>query len=82
MYIKLKKDYAEALSQKTGIRTQSQYWGENKKLSMEGIAVEYFTNSVDHGSNEKTSEFHSYISDDNEHDAYDSNANMFHLLKQ
>ena len=53
MYIKLKKDYAEALSQKTGIRTQSQYWGENKKLSMEGIAVEYFTNSVDHGSNEK-----------------------------
>ena len=29
----------------------------------------------------KKSEFNSYISDDNEQDAYDSHDNMFHILK-
>ena len=48
---------------------------------MEGIAVEYFTNSVDPGSNETKPEFHSYISDENEQDACDSHYHMVHLLK-
>ena len=38
---------------------------------MEGIAVEYSPISIDTGSNEKNSECHSYISGDNEQDAYD-----------
>ena len=33
---------------------------------MEGIANEHFLISVDPGSNETKSEFHSYISDENE----------------
>ena len=49
---------------------------------MEGIAVEYFTISIDPGSNEEKSESHSYISGDNEQDAFDSHAHMFHILKQ
>ena len=36
---------------------------------MEGIAVEYFQTSIDNGNNEEKSEFHSYISDDNDQDA-------------
>ena len=48
---------------------------------MEGIAVEYFSRSFDPGKNEENSEFHSYLSDDNEHDAGDSHAHMFNILK-
>ena len=38
-FIKLKKDYGVIF-----IEIQSQHWGGNRQLSMEGIAVEYFTN--------------------------------------
>ena len=41
---KPKKYYAEQFSKTTGIEIQSQHWGGNRKLSMEGIAVEYFLN--------------------------------------
>ena len=47
---------------------------------MEGIAVEYCPTSVDIGNNEEKSEFHSYISDENEKYACDSHAHMVHLL--
>ena len=46
---------------------------------MEGIAIEYFPSSFEPGNNKQKSEFHSYISDDNEQDTCDSHANMFHL---
>ena len=46
---------------------------------MEGIDVGYFPSSIDPGNNEEKYEFHSYISDDNEQDACDSYAHMFHL---
>ena len=55
--------------QKTGIGIQIQHWGGNRQLSIEGIAVEYFPNSVDTGRNEKKSCFNSYKSDENEQDA-------------
>ena len=42
--LRLKKDYAEKFSKTTGIEIQSQHWGGNSQLSMEGISVEYFTN--------------------------------------
>ena len=48
---------------------------------MEGIAVEYFTNSIDTGNNGKISEFNSYISDDKEQDACDSHAHMLYIFK-
>ena len=48
---------------------------------MEGISVEYFTNSVDLGNIKTKSEFHSYISVENEQYACDSHAHMCHLLK-
>ena len=34
------------------IERESQHWGGNSKFSLKVIAVEYFTNSVDLGSNE------------------------------
>ena len=43
-HLKLKKYYAETISKTTGIEIQSQHWGENFHLSMEGIAVKYFPN--------------------------------------
>ena len=49
---------------------------------MEGIAVGYFPSFIDTGNNEEKSEFHSYISDDNEQDAWYSPAYMVHLLKK
>ena len=49
---------------------------------MEGIAVEYFPNSVHPGRNETKSQFNSYISDDNEQDACGSHAHMFCLFKK
>ena len=55
--------------------------GGNIQLSMERIAVEYFPTSIDIVNNEENSEFHSYKSDDNEQDAWDSHANIVHLLK-
>ena len=55
--IKVNKGYVEKIRETTGTEIQSQHWGGNTKLSMEGIAVEYFTNSIDHGSNEKNLSF-------------------------
>ena len=51
--LKLKKDYSEKFSKATSIEIQSQHWGGNRQLSMEGIAVEYFPTSVDNGNNEE-----------------------------
>ena len=48
---------------------------------MECIAVEYFPTSIDPGNNKEKYEFHSYIIYDNEQDACDSHAHIFHLFK-
>ena len=56
--------------------------GVNSKLSTEVIAVEYFLNSVDTGNNETEPEFYSYKSNENEQDACDTHAHMFHLIKK
>ena len=44
MIINLKIYYAEKFSKTTSKEIQSQNWGGNKKLSMEGIVAEYFIN--------------------------------------
>ena len=54
---KLKKIYAERVSEIIGYEIQSQRWGGNSQLSMEVIAVKYFPNLVDPGSNEKNQNF-------------------------
>ena len=51
--LKLNKECAEKFSKTTGIEIQSQHWSGNKQLSMEGIAIGYFPDSVDPGINEK-----------------------------
>ena len=42
--LKLNKYYAEKFSETTGIEIQSQHWGRNIQLLMEGIYVEYLPN--------------------------------------
>ena len=59
------KNYAEEFSKKNGIKIQSKHWGGTRKLSMEGIAVEYFPSSIDNGNNNEKYELFPYISDDN-----------------
>ena len=48
---------------------------------MEGISVEYFTNSVNPGSNESRSYFHSYISNEKKQDSFNSHAQSINLLE-
>ena len=48
---------------------------------MEGIGIEYDSNSINPEINEK-SEFNSYIIDDHKKYASDSHDHMFHLLKK
>ena len=60
----------------TGNEIQSQHWGGNRKLSMEGIYVGYYPSSFDPGNNEEKSEFHSYISYKNDQYACDSHIHM------
>ena len=45
--LKFKKD-----NETTVIEIQSQHWGGNRQLSMEGIAVDYDPNSIDLGRKE------------------------------
>ena len=47
---------------------------------MEGIAVQYLPISIDPSNNKEKPEFHSYISNENEQDACNSHANIFHIL--
>ena len=68
-YLKLRKDYVEKFRETTGIEIQGRHWDGNRQLSMEGIDVEDFPNSIDPDRNNIKSEFHSYISDDNEQDS-------------
>ena len=49
------------VQQKNGIEIQSQNWGGNRQLSMEGIAVEYLPSSIDPGNNKEKYLIHSYI---------------------
>ena len=51
--MRFKKDYAEKFNKVIGIEIQGQYWGGNRQISMEGIAVEYLATSVDIGNNEE-----------------------------
>ena len=50
---KVKEKLCRKFQWKTGIEVQSKDWGGNRQLSMEGIAVEYFMNSINPGSNKK-----------------------------
>ena len=45
-------DLCRKIQWKTGIETQSQHWGGNRQLSMEGITLEYFPNTKNIKNNE------------------------------
>ena len=47
--ITLNKYYKGKFSKMTGTEIQSQHLGVNRQLSMEGIAVKYFLNSINPG---------------------------------
>ena len=49
--INIKKYCTEKFSETTDIEIKSQHWGENRKLSMEGIVVEYVLHLADAGRN-------------------------------
>ena len=53
--LKLKEYYEEKFSETTGIEIQSQHWGGNRKLSKDGIAIEYSPIFLDPGINETKS---------------------------
>ena len=55
--INSKKYYAEIFIKTNVIETQSQHWYVNIQLSMEGVFVEYFTNSIDPDRNRKKQNF-------------------------
>ena len=42
IYIYLKTIYAKQIRETTVIKIQSQNWGVNRTISMEGISVEFF----------------------------------------
>ena len=50
---KVKEIICRKFGETTSIEIQSQHWGVNRQSSMEVIAVEYFSISIDSGSNEK-----------------------------
>ena len=50
---KVKERICRKIQRRAGIEIQSQHWGVNRELPMEGISVEYFTNSVDPGRDEE-----------------------------
>ena len=79
---KLKKDYDKPIKETTIIEIQIQQWGDNRKLSMELIALEHFTVKDKIRRNELRSKFHSYKSDENEQDDCGSNSLIVHLFNQ
>ena len=56
--MKLKKDYDKTIKETTIIKIQIQQWGDNRKLSMEEIALEHFTFKDKIRRNELRSKFH------------------------
>ena len=81
MFLILNKYYAGKFSETTGIKIQSQHWGDKRKLSIEVINFEYFPNILNISRNKLKSEFHSYISGDNKQDYCEPHANIVHLFK-
>ena len=74
--MKQKKDYAETFRETTVIETQSQHWGGNRQLYMEGIALEYFTGTDNIKINVSKYEFYSIFRNGNIQYACDSNDYM------
>ena len=71
-FFTLKKYYDKIFIEITVIDFRSQNWVENRQISMEVISVGYFPNTVDPGIKETQYSSHSYKSDNNEQDAFDS----------
>ena len=88
-----RRDYSERFVLKPGIEIQSQHFGGNRTLSIEGVSVEFYQQGHDQSypqgkkgddddiSNEGfVSEFFSHLSDDSRQDAATTNAHMMQLI--
>ena len=68
--IKTRRDFADRLVAAFAAEIQSEHFGGNQSLSMEGIAMEYVETSTElNGLNNVKGEFHSFLSDDSDQDA-------------
>jgi hypothetical protein len=72
------RDYAERLSAVFNDQAQSDHFGNDRSLSIEGCSIEMHSPEEGCGT---TMEFHSHFSDDSKQDAASTHANMETLIK-
>ena len=77
--IGVKKDFVEKFLEAGGVQIQSEHWGENRMLSMEGVTVEGYKCKDEVRDTSTTNVFHSYLSENGKQDAADSASHMMHL---
>ena len=78
------RDYAERLSAVFNYQAQSDHFGNDRALSIEGCSIESHTPeslATEGGNIEATIKFHSHFSDDCRQDATSTHANMDALIK-
>ena len=89
-YVLCRRDYAERLVASFANQIQSEYYGVNRSVSIEGIALEHFSAATHTDINSSTlsrprhAVFHSFLSDDSKQDAATTTAHsklLISLLK-
>ena len=80
------RDYADQFVLKADVEVQSQHFGGNTQLSMEGVSVEHKNNEpeVPDGRmpyKQFVAEFFSHLSDESRQDAATTNAHMMQLIE-
>ena len=81
-----RRDYAERVVASFSNQIQSEYYGGNRYVSIEGIALEHFSAAPQADINSSTisrprhSVFHYFLSDDSKHDASTTTAHIKRLI--
>ena len=71
------RDYAERLSAHFNLEVQSDHFGNDRSLSIEGTNLQYIDDDHD-----EHSEFHSHLSDDSRQDATTTHTYMISMLNE
>ena len=80
--IKSRRDYAERLVAVFAEEIQSEHFGGNTSLSIEGFALEYYPEDNNNGNEPVTKgEFHSFLSNESDQNAATTTAHMYELIK-
>ena len=80
------RDYAESVVARSANQIQSEYYGGNRSVSIEGIALEYFSARPKADINSTTpprqrhAEFHYFLSDNRKQDADNTTAHIKRLI--